>query len=152
MNVPSVASGIFAPMIAFDEPSLLYFPRRAPKTIFGLFKLSDYGFSDFAGSGIVHMAGAAAALAGVLVLGARRGKYNKDGSSPVKDTSTLVNGTANKPHNPTIPCTEIAPTGSSILNTLSSVEIENTTKIPPTLRLSNRTSQKYFALGIIKNI
>jgi hypothetical protein len=57
-----------------------------------------------------------------------------------------------KPHNPTIPCTEIAPTGSSILNTLSSVEIENTTKIPPTLRLSNRTSQKYFALGIIKNI
>jgi ammonia channel protein AmtB len=124
MNVPSVASGIFAPMIAFDEPTLLYFPRRAPKTstpakaaaapaictipepaksdfffqvvfvatamsivsgavaermklfsffafalvftaiiyplegawtwggeaVFGLFKLSDYGFSDFAGS------------------------------------------------------------------------------------------------------
>jgi Amt family ammonium transporter len=37
-------------------------------------------FSDFAGSGIVHMAGAAAALAGVLVLGARKGKYGKDGS------------------------------------------------------------------------
>jgi Amt family ammonium transporter len=51
------------------------------KAVFGLFKLADYGFSDFAGSGIVHMAGAAAALAGVLVLGARRGKYNKDGSS-----------------------------------------------------------------------
>jgi Amt family ammonium transporter len=51
------------------------------EAVFGLFKLSDYGFSDFAGSGIVHMAGAAAALAGVLVLGARRGKYNKDGSS-----------------------------------------------------------------------
>jgi Amt family ammonium transporter len=51
------------------------------EAVFGLFKLSDYGFSDFAGSGVVHMAGAAAALAGVLVLGARRGKYNKDGSS-----------------------------------------------------------------------
>jgi Amt family ammonium transporter len=49
--------------------------------VFGLFNLGDYGFSDFAGSGIVHMAGAAAALAGVLVLGARKGKYNKDGSS-----------------------------------------------------------------------
>lgn len=51
------------------------------KAVFGLFSLSDYGFSDFAGSGIVHMAGATAALAGVIVLGARRGKYNKDGSS-----------------------------------------------------------------------
>ncbi len=51
------------------------------EAVFGLFKLSDYGFADFAGSGIVHMAGAAAALSGVLVLGARRGKYNKDGSS-----------------------------------------------------------------------
>ena len=33
--------------------------------------LSEAGFSDYAGSGIVHMAGAAAALAGVLVLGPR---------------------------------------------------------------------------------
>ena len=41
--------------------------------------LSAAGFSDFAGSGIVHMAGAAAALAGVLLLGARKGKYGKDG-------------------------------------------------------------------------
>ena len=41
--------------------------------------LSEAGFSDFAGSGIVHMCGAAAALAGVLVLGARKGKYGKDG-------------------------------------------------------------------------
>lgn len=41
--------------------------------------LDEIGFSDFAGSGIVHMAGAAAALAGVLVLGARKGKYGKDG-------------------------------------------------------------------------
>ena len=41
--------------------------------------LSKAGFSDFAGSGIVHMAGAAAALAGVLLLGARKGKYGKNG-------------------------------------------------------------------------
>ncbi|GAF58781.1 LOW QUALITY PROTEIN: ammonium transporter [Psychrobacter sp. JCM 18902] len=43
--------------------------------VFGMFNLGDMGFSDFAGSGIVHMAGAAAALAGVLLLGARKGKY-----------------------------------------------------------------------------
>jgi Amt family ammonium transporter len=50
-------------------------------SVFGMFSLGDdFGFSDFAGSGIVHMAGAAAALAGVLVLGARKGKYGKDGS------------------------------------------------------------------------
>lgn len=43
--------------------------------------LDTLGFSDFAGSGIVHMAGASAALAGVLVLGPRAGKYGKDGST-----------------------------------------------------------------------
>ncbi len=49
------------------------------KDVFGLFNLGDLGFSDFAGSGIVHMAGAAAALAGVLLLGARKGKYGPKG-------------------------------------------------------------------------
>jgi Amt family ammonium transporter len=49
--------------------------------VFGMYSLSDLGFSDFAGSGIVHMAGAAAALAGVLILGARKGKYSKDGKA-----------------------------------------------------------------------
>ena len=48
-------------------------------SVFGMYTLGDLGFSDFAGSGIVHMAGAAAALAGVLVLGARKGKYTADG-------------------------------------------------------------------------
>jgi Amt family ammonium transporter len=48
--------------------------------VLGMFNLADLGFSDFAGSGIVHMAGAAAALAGVLLLGPRKGKYGKDGS------------------------------------------------------------------------
>jgi len=48
--------------------------------VFGLYNLGDdFGFSDFAGSGIVHMAGAAAALAGVILLGARKGKYGKNG-------------------------------------------------------------------------
>jgi Amt family ammonium transporter len=41
--------------------------------------LSEMGFVDFAGSAIVHGAGAAAALAGVLLLGARKGKYGKNG-------------------------------------------------------------------------
>ncbi len=49
-------------------------------SVFGLYTLGDLGFSDFAGSGIVHMAGASAALAGVLLLGARKGKYGADGS------------------------------------------------------------------------
>ncbi|MDN3637866.1 ammonium transporter [Simiduia curdlanivorans] len=49
--------------------------------VFGLYTLGDLGFLDFAGSGIVHMAGAAAALAGVLVLGARKGKYTADGKA-----------------------------------------------------------------------
>ena len=48
-------------------------------SVFGMYTLGDLGFSDFAGSGIVHMAGAAAALAGVLVLGSRKGKYTSDG-------------------------------------------------------------------------
>lgn len=51
------------------------------EAVLGLFKLSDLGFADFAGSGIVHMAGAAAALAGVIVLGARKGKYDAQGKS-----------------------------------------------------------------------
>jgi Amt family ammonium transporter len=47
--------------------------------VFGLYNLGELGFLDFAGSGIVHMAGAAAGVAGVLTIGARKGKYSADG-------------------------------------------------------------------------
>ena len=47
--------------------------------VFGMYTLGDLGFLDFAGSGIVHMAGAAAALAGVILVGARGGKYGSNG-------------------------------------------------------------------------
>ncbi|QDG75473.1 ammonium transporter [Labrenzia sp. PHM005] len=41
--------------------------------------LSEMGFSDFAGSTLVHSVGGWAALAGALILGARKGKYGSDG-------------------------------------------------------------------------
>jgi Amt family ammonium transporter len=66
--------------------------------VFGLFDLGEIGFLDFAGSGIVHMAGASAALAGVIMLGARRGKYGPNGEAraipganlPLATLGTLV--------------------------------------------------------------
>ncbi|MFU8898123.1 MAG: ammonium transporter [Roseinatronobacter sp.] len=51
--------------------------------------LDEMGFSDFAGSSIVHAAGGWAALAGVIVLGARYGKYGKDGRVTVMPGSNL---------------------------------------------------------------
>lgn len=43
--------------------------------------LDQMGYADFAGSGVVHLCGAAAALAAAIILGPRKGKYNADGSS-----------------------------------------------------------------------
>jgi len=42
--------------------------------------LQQAGFQDFAGSGVVHLCGAVAAFTGVLLLGARKGKYGANGS------------------------------------------------------------------------
>ena len=42
--------------------------------------LNELGFKDFAGSTIVHSTGGWAALAGILVVGARRGKFRPDGT------------------------------------------------------------------------
>ena len=55
------------------------YPVQGYWTWGGGFLGETFGYSDYAGSGIVHLAGAAAALAGVLVLGARKGKYGPKG-------------------------------------------------------------------------
>ncbi len=53
--------------------------------------LSKEGFKDFAGSTIVHSTGGWAALAGLLVLGPRLGKFRKDGSvKPTPPSNVLV--------------------------------------------------------------
>lgn len=51
--------------------------------------LSEMGFSDFAGSTIVHSVGGWAALAGALVVGARAGKYGANGSITVMPGSSI---------------------------------------------------------------
>ena len=51
--------------------------------------LYELGYSDYAGSGTVHLCGAAAALAVVNVLGPRKGKYNSDGSSNIIPGSNI---------------------------------------------------------------
>ena len=50
--------------------------------------LAERGFADFAGSTIVHSAGGWAALAGAIILGARKGKYSKSGKiTPIPGSS-----------------------------------------------------------------
>ena len=55
------------------------YPMQALWSWGGGFLGETVGYSDYAGSGIVHLCGATAALSGVLFLGPRKGKYSADG-------------------------------------------------------------------------
>lgn len=52
--------------------------------------LSDRGFHDFAGATLVHSAGGWAALAGVIVLGARKGKYKNGRVIPIQGSNLAL--------------------------------------------------------------
>ena len=54
--------------------------------------LGDLGFIDFAGSGVVHMVGGFAALAGVQIVGPRIGKYDDNGNPQVIPGRSMVAG------------------------------------------------------------
>ena len=82
----SIVSGTLAeririfPFLVFTVLlSALIYPIQA-SWVWGGGWLAERGFSDFAGSTLVHSTGGWAALAGALVLGARKGKYGPDGS------------------------------------------------------------------------
>ncbi|MBK5934578.1 ammonium transporter [Rhodovulum imhoffii] len=82
----SVVSGTLAeriklwPFLAFVVVLTgLIYPIQA-SWVWGGGWLSEMGFSDFAGSTLVHAVGGFAALAGAIVLGPRIGKYGKNGS------------------------------------------------------------------------
>ena len=82
----SIVSGTLAeririfPFLVFTVLlSALIYPIQA-SWVWGGGWLAEMGFSDFAGSTVVHSTGGWAALAGALVLGARKGKYGPDGS------------------------------------------------------------------------
>ena len=79
----------FWPFMAFVAVlSAFIYPLQGAWTWGGGF-LSEAGFSDFAGSTIVHSVGGWAALAGVLLLGARHGKYREDGKANLIPPSNL---------------------------------------------------------------
>ena len=52
--------------------------------------LADEGFVDFAGSTIVHSTGGWAALAGLIIIGPRLGKYRKDGTVRATPPSNVL--------------------------------------------------------------
>ncbi|MCY3980470.1 MAG: ammonium transporter [Alphaproteobacteria bacterium] len=81
----SIVSGTLAeririlPFLVFTVLlSALIYPIQA-SWVWGGGWLDEMGFSDFAGSTLVHSTGGWAALAGAIVLGARKGKYGPDG-------------------------------------------------------------------------
>jgi Amt family ammonium transporter len=91
----SIISGVIAERMKFWSfmgfivvLSAIIYPLQGNWTWGGGF-LSEMGFSDFAGSTIVHSVGGWAALAGVLLLGARTGKYGNDGKVNLIPPSNL---------------------------------------------------------------
>lgn len=83
----SIVSGTLAeriklwPFLAFTLVlTAVIYPIQASWKWGGGFLDTDFGFLDFAGSTVVHSVGGWAALAGAILLGARKGKYNADGS------------------------------------------------------------------------
>jgi Amt family ammonium transporter len=83
----SIVSGTLAERIKL-VPFLLFvvvltgliYPIQASWKWGGGFLDTQFGFLDFAGSTVVHSVGGWAALAGAILLGARKGKFNADGS------------------------------------------------------------------------
>src|SRR3954447_14852640 len=59
--------------------SALIYPIGAHWIFGGGWLASSFGMQDFAGSSVVHLIGATGALAALLLLGPRRGKYGRDG-------------------------------------------------------------------------
>jgi len=91
----SIISGVIAErmkfwpfMIFVAVLSAFIYPLQGSWTWGGGF-LSEMGFSDFAGSTIVHSVGGWAALAGVILLGSRHGKYREDGKVNLIPPSNL---------------------------------------------------------------
>jgi Amt family ammonium transporter len=83
----SIISGAVAGRVKFTS-YLIYTPfitgliyPVATHWVWGGGWLSEIGFFDFAGSGVVHMLGGVAALAGVLIVGPRIGKYDENGKA-----------------------------------------------------------------------
>ncbi len=81
----SIVSGTLAerikvwPFLAFTVVlTAILYPIQGAWSWGGGF-LSELGFSDFAGSTVVHSVGGWAALTGAIILGARKGKYGPDG-------------------------------------------------------------------------
>ena len=90
----SIVSGALAERIKL-WPFLIFvffltaviYPIQASWKWGGGFLDSQYGFLDFAGSTVVHSVGGWAALAGALILGARKGKYTSNGINPMPGSS-----------------------------------------------------------------
>jgi ammonium transporter, Amt family len=82
------AHAIFALVFA-----ALIYPLESHWVFGGGWLQSNVGMQDFAGSTAVHLAGATAALAALLLLGARRGKYGADGKPrPIPGHSMYILG------------------------------------------------------------